>query len=94
MSKHWRPDEDVARARFGAGRRLRSLDEFILPEFVGRMQRAKRQRLPEGAKAGLILLAAACLGLGIGLYQAFGPRDVFENTPAIDWTAVDEAAKR
>ena len=93
MSKHWRPDEDVVRARFGAGKRLRSLDEFAPPEFVGRMDRPKRP-LPPGAKAGLALLAAACLGFGTGLYQVFGPRDVFENNPAIDWTAVDEAARR
>lgn len=74
MSKHWKPDEDVVRARFGAGRRLRSLDEFVPPEFLGRMQRVERQ-LPHGAKAGLVLVAAACIGLAIGMYQAFGPRD-------------------
>lgn len=84
MSKHWRPDEEVVRARFGGGKRLRSLDEFVPPEFVGRpstalrtgMQRAKRQRLPDGAKAGLLLVAAACVGIAVALYQVMGPREV------------------
>ena len=52
MSKHWRPDEDIARARLGAGR---------------------RQRLPLGGTAGLVLVAAACLGVAFGIYQAFAP---------------------
>lgn len=39
--------------------------------------RAKR-RWPEGATAGLMLVAAACLGLAVVLYQVAGPRDVFE----------------
>ena len=55
MSKHWRPDEDIASARFEC---------------------AKRERLPEGAAAGLLLVAAAALGMGIVLYQVMGPRDV------------------
>lgn len=55
MSRHWNPDEDVARVR----------------------SRAKRQRLPEGAVAGLVLVAGACIGLSILLYNVAGPRDVF-----------------
>lgn len=92
MSKDWRPDEDVVRARFGGGKRLRSLDEFVPPAFAGQMRRVRR--LPDGAKAGLILLAAACIGAAIGLYEVAGPNDVFERDPAIDWNAVDEAARR
>lgn len=76
MSKHWNPDEDIARARFGAGKRLRSLDEFIPPDVLGRIERARRQPLPNGAKAGLVLVAAACLGIAIGLYEAFGPLEI------------------
>jgi hypothetical protein len=34
------------------------------------------RRLPPGARAGLILIAAACVGVGVGWYQAFGPRDI------------------
>jgi hypothetical protein len=73
MSKHWRPDED----RVDGGKRLRSLDEFAPPEFLGRMERVRRYRLPEGAKAGLLFVAAACVGLAIGMYQAFGPIELF-----------------
>lgn len=54
MSKHWRPDEDIARARFGAGR---------------------RQPLPQGGTAGLVLVAAACLCAAFGIYQAFAPHE-------------------
>lgn len=54
MSKHWRPDEDIARARLGAGGRL---------------------RLPQGGPAGLVLVAAACLGVAFGIYQAFAPHE-------------------
>jgi hypothetical protein len=32
--------------------------------------------MPAGAKAGLSLVALACLSLGTLSYQAFGPRDV------------------
>jgi hypothetical protein len=32
------------------------------------------RRLPEGAKVGLVLIAAACVGFGIGAYQVLGPR--------------------
>ena len=54
MSKHWRPDEDFARARFGAG---------------------GRQRLPQGGTAGLVLVAAACMGVAFGIHQAFAPHE-------------------
>lgn len=37
-----------------------------------------RQRWPRGATAGLLLVAAACLGVAVALYQVAGPRDVFE----------------
>lgn len=33
---------------------------------------------PEGATAGLVLVAACCLALGALLYQVAGPRDVVE----------------
>lgn len=32
---------------------------------------------PPGATAGLVLVAAACLGVAAILYQVAGPRDVF-----------------
>ena len=37
---------------------------------------APRRRMPAGAKAGLSLVAIACLSLGTLSYQAFGPSDV------------------
>lgn len=30
--------------------------------------------MPEGAKAGLVLIGAACVGIAIGAYQVLGPR--------------------
>ena len=58
MSRHWKPDGDLAR---------------ISPA----SERAKK-RWPEGATAGLVLVAVACLGVAVVLYQVAGPRDVFE----------------
>lgn len=106
MSKPWRPDDDVVRARFGGGRRLRSLDAapgLAVPPSTLRPSSGhaslrtgirRIRRLPDGAKAGLALFAAACLGAAIGLYEVAGPSDVFERDPTIDWNAVDEAARR
>jgi hypothetical protein len=37
-----------------------------------------RKRWPEGAVAGLLLVAVACVGAVAVLYQVAGPRDVFE----------------
>jgi hypothetical protein len=76
MSKHWNPNESVAQLRPSeSGNRLRSLDEFVPrdePEVV-----ELKKRWPEGATAGLVLVAAMCLGVAVGFYWAAGPRDVF-----------------
>jgi hypothetical protein len=40
--------------------------------------RAVRKSWPAGATAGLLLIAAACVGVSVVLYQVAGPRDVFE----------------
>jgi len=37
-----------------------------------------RKSWPAGATAGLLLVAAACVGIAVALYQVAGPRDVFE----------------
>jgi len=37
---------------------------------------AARRPMPPGAKAGLVLVAAACVGVAMGAYQAFGPREI------------------
>ena len=36
-----------------------------------------RREWPQGATAGLLMLAAACVGTIVLLYQLAGPRDVF-----------------
>lgn len=43
---------------------------------------APRRRMPAGAKAGLTLVAVACLSIGTLSYHAFGPRDVIANQAA------------
>ena len=43
---------------------------------------AKRQSWPAGATAGILLVAAACLGVSMTLYHLAGPRDVFEEDAA------------
>ena len=36
------------------------------------------RKLPAGATAGLLLVAAACVGAAVVLYQVTAPRSVFE----------------
>jgi len=55
MSRHWKPEGDLARIK------------------------ATRQRWPNGAVAGLALVAATCLCVAVVLYHVAGPNDVFEN---------------
>jgi hypothetical protein len=44
---------------------------------VGNAERTVR-RWPDGALAGLALVAVACAGVAALLYHVAGPRDVFE----------------
>lgn len=47
--------------------------------------RPVRPPWPEGATVGLVLIAAACIGLGVIAYQVAGPRDSFaEDSPAAE----------
>jgi hypothetical protein len=46
-------------------------------QLVRALEKREQSRWPEGATAGLVLVAAACLGLGVLLYHLAGPRDVF-----------------
>jgi hypothetical protein len=41
-----------------------------------------QKRWPEGATAGLLLVAISCLALGLILYQVTGPRQVIEESVA------------
>lgn len=40
--------------------------------------RAVQKSWPAGATAGLLLVAAACVGFSVILYQVAGPREIFE----------------
>jgi hypothetical protein len=86
MSRHWQPPKGKAvRIRPAAGKRLRSLDEFVKPGFLGSQARnwsRAHRSMPAGAKAGLLLIAAACLGVAIGAYDAFGPRHIVDDQVA------------
>lgn len=44
---------------------------------------APQRRMPAGAKAGLSLVAMACLSIGTLSYQAFGPSDVIAHEAAV-----------
>lgn len=55
MSRHWNPEDEIARVH---------------------EERAK-PRWPEGATAGLVIVAVACVGVAVVLYKIAGPRDVF-----------------
>jgi hypothetical protein len=55
VSKHWSPENEVARVR----------------------EPRVRESWPAGATVGLVLVAAACLAVGVVLYQVAGPRDSF-----------------
>jgi hypothetical protein len=51
-------------------------DDVLLRVREERAAQAK-PRWPHGATAGLVLVAAACLGVAVVLYHVAGPRDVF-----------------
>ena len=65
MSRHWKPPaQKIVRTRAsGDWTRIQSYWNA-------------HRSMPEGAKAGLVLIAAACVGIAIGAYQVLGPRDV------------------
>jgi endonuclease YncB( thermonuclease family) len=95
MSRHWPPPTGkIVRIRPVGGKRLRSLDEFINPDLARQRKwtriqsywrgTAHHRRMPEGAKAGLVLIGAACVGVAIGAYQAFGPREIVASEAAME----------
>ena len=45
---------------------------------------ALRMSWPQGAIAGILLVAAACIGFSLMLYHVAGPRDVFAEEIAAD----------
>ena len=64
MSMHWTPDGDAT-----------PLADDIAVE-PARSQPIKKD-WPEGATAGLLLVAAACVGVAVLVYKVAGPSDVF-----------------
>ena len=74
MSKPWKPPRTNV-VRLGA-RRWTEAGAYW-------RDTAPHRRMPTGAKAGLVLIAAACVGVGIGWYQAFGPRDIVADEVAV-----------
>lgn len=55
MSKHWSPENEIARIR----------------------EARVTHSWPAGATVGVLLVAAACLAVGVVVYQVAGPRDSF-----------------
>jgi hypothetical protein len=67
MSRHWKPPGEIVRIRpVGDWARIQSYWRGT----------AHHRRMPEGAKAGLVLIGAACVGVAIGAYQLLGPREI------------------
>ena len=53
-------------------------DEELARRIAAEELARQEHRWPEGAKAGLVLVAAMCLAVGLTLYQFAGPRAVVE----------------
>jgi hypothetical protein len=53
------------------------MKRFLRPDHPPVCVTARRQSWPQGATAGLLLVAATCLGFAATLYQVAGPRNVF-----------------
>ena len=65
MTKPWKPDEALERRSEPA--------ECVPPEPTAR----ERASWPAGATAGLLMVAAGCIGLAAVLYRLAAPRDLF-----------------
>lgn len=69
--KHWKPEHQlVPLSGAGARRQWTRVEGYV---------REVRRTWPAGATAGLLLVAAGCIAIGIAFYQVAGPRDVFAN---------------
>ena len=77
MSKHWNPDEELADRSCPQHDLDRALAWLKAADETSRPQKAA---WPEGATAGLLLVAASCLAVGALLYQFAGPREVIEES--------------
>jgi micrococcal nuclease len=107
VSRHWDPGSTgwLSEAQFRAlsPRKRRALygargqskrAEGALGSFHRLMEGQRRARWPAGATAGLVLIAAACVGTAFGLYQAAGPRNPVELEARIEQGAVPAVPRR
>lgn len=79
VSRHWNPDEELANRACPRHALDCELARRIAAEELARTQ---KRPLPEGSVAGLVLVAACCLAVGLSLYQFAGPRQVVERDVA------------
>ncbi|HET9337057.1 MAG TPA: hypothetical protein VFO12_11710 [Sphingomicrobium sp.] len=88
MSRHWNPDEELADRACRQHALDRELaDQHALDRELARSIAAEELALagkkwPEGATAGLLLVALSCIAFGALLYQVTGPRTVVEDSAA------------
>jgi hypothetical protein len=74
MSKPWKPPRTHA-VQFGKLRWTKAAAYW--------RDTSHHRQMPAGAKAGLLLVAAACVGVAIGAYDAFGPRHIVDDQVAV-----------
>lgn len=53
-------------------------EELVRAIEAEELARARKRSWPDGATAGLVLVAAMCLAIGLTLYQFAGPHAVVE----------------
>ena len=88
MSRPWNPNNrpwlspEAYAALSPAERKALWLDRKAQRARRGKSFRQLHRSMPKGAKAGLVLVAAASVGVSIGAYQAFGPRDIIADEVA------------
>jgi hypothetical protein len=75
MSRHWKPPSEQSA-------RVRPAGDWTRIQGYWR-DTAHHRRLPAGAKAGLVLIGAACVGIAIGTYQVLGPRHPIADEVAV-----------
>ena len=79
MSKHWNPDDELADRPCPR----HDLDrEFKWLKAADEPARPAKAAWPDGATAGLLLVAASCVAIGSLLYQFAGPLHPIEDSVA------------
>jgi hypothetical protein len=77
--KHWKAETEPVEPPPQAARRpqLRALERWARVDSFEAPKAPSRQSELSGAVVGLVLVATACAGLCLMLYQVTGPRDTF-----------------